>query len=149
MFIPGRFVVPEWTWPGHGTFFPIPGLSRAIRDSWSPYPEWTWPVRGTFFLFRDCPGQSGTAGCPSTCIGLTNWRWSGIKDVGLYKFCSVRTTSAEHLILVVCIIIIGLYCNGFCPVFKWWLKTTRWVQIIKQSTNMNNLVAKNPACVFT
>jgi len=34
--IPGRFIVPEWTWPGRGTFFPIPGLSRAIRDSWSP-----------------------------------------------------------------------------------------------------------------
>jgi len=36
MFIPGRFIVPEWTWPGRGTFFPMPGLSRAIQDSWSP-----------------------------------------------------------------------------------------------------------------
>jgi len=36
-FIPGRFIVPEWTWPGRGTFVSIPGLSRAIRDIWSPY----------------------------------------------------------------------------------------------------------------
>src|SRR6218665_630424 len=35
-FIPGRFIVPEWTWPGRGTFCLIPGLSRAIRDTWSP-----------------------------------------------------------------------------------------------------------------
>jgi len=35
LLIPGRFFVPEWTWPGRGTFFSIPGLSRAIRDSWS------------------------------------------------------------------------------------------------------------------
>jgi len=35
-FIPGRCIVPEWTWPGRGTFCFIPGLSRAIRDSWSP-----------------------------------------------------------------------------------------------------------------
>src|SRR6218665_739500 len=36
--IPGRLIVPEWTWPGRGTFLSIPGLSRAIRDIWSPYP---------------------------------------------------------------------------------------------------------------
>src|SRR6218665_3354111 len=35
--IPGRLIVPEWTWPGRGTFLSIPGLSRAIRDIWSPY----------------------------------------------------------------------------------------------------------------
>ena len=29
LLIPGRFIVPESTWPGRGTFFPIPGLSRA------------------------------------------------------------------------------------------------------------------------
>src|SRR6218665_3219977 len=36
-FIPGRCIVPEWTCPGRWTFCPIPGLSRAIRDTWSPY----------------------------------------------------------------------------------------------------------------
>jgi len=35
--IPGRFIVPEWTWPGRGTVCLIPGLSRAIQDIWSPY----------------------------------------------------------------------------------------------------------------
>jgi len=38
-FSPGRFIVPELTWPGRGTFYPIPGLSRAIRDTWSPYND--------------------------------------------------------------------------------------------------------------
>jgi len=37
LLIPGRYIVPEWTCTGRGTFFPNPGLSRAIRDSWSPY----------------------------------------------------------------------------------------------------------------
>jgi len=32
-FIQGRFIVPEWTWPERGTFYLIPGLSRA----WSHY----------------------------------------------------------------------------------------------------------------
>ena len=36
-FIPGRFIVPEKPWPGRGTFCLIPGLSRAVRDTWSPY----------------------------------------------------------------------------------------------------------------
>jgi len=49
LFIPGRFIVPEWTWPGRGTFFPIPGLSRAIRDSWSPYARSAYEV-----TTRDC-----------------------------------------------------------------------------------------------
>ena len=35
-FIPERCIVPERTWPGRGTFRPIPELSRAIRDIWSP-----------------------------------------------------------------------------------------------------------------
>ena len=30
----------EWTWPWRGTFCPILGLSRAIRDIWSPYLGW-------------------------------------------------------------------------------------------------------------
>src|SRR6218665_2540099 len=38
-FIPGRFIVPEWTWPGRGTFCLIPGLSRAIWDTWSLYSQ--------------------------------------------------------------------------------------------------------------
>jgi len=38
-FIPGRCIVPEWTWPGRGIFCSIPGLSRAIRDTWSPYRQ--------------------------------------------------------------------------------------------------------------
>ena len=36
-FIPGLFIVLGWTWPGRGTFHSVPGLSRAIRDIWSPY----------------------------------------------------------------------------------------------------------------
>ena len=40
-FIPGRFIVPEWTWPGRGTFCVIPGLSRTTRDTWSPYLKYS------------------------------------------------------------------------------------------------------------
>jgi len=29
-------------WPGRGTFCPVPGLSRTIRDSWSPYFKVTY-----------------------------------------------------------------------------------------------------------